>query len=131
MKNNIVKIVLLVFITSILLFLGSKLTYKNLSLETLADRVIQKCKTANPRDVCYNIEIPRLMKFISMEDAFSVTRIVQDKDPQFLYCHVLGHELASIETKKDPSKWKEVIGRCPSGVCSNGCVHGAFQEKYK
>jgi hypothetical protein len=66
-----------------------------------------------------------------MEDTFSVTRIVQNADSDFPYCHVLGHKLASIETKKEPSKWREVVARCPSGVCSNGCVHGAFQEKYK
>ncbi len=130
-RLTIVKIFTLIFVGFVFVFLESKLPPKNLSLDVIADRVIQKCRNSNPRDVCYNTEIPKLMKFISMENAFNVTRMVQDKDQGFLYCHVLGHELASIETEKDPSKWKDVIGRCPSGVCSNGCVHGAFQEKYR
>ncbi|MBI2593019.1 hypothetical protein HYW44_00025, partial [Candidatus Daviesbacteria bacterium] len=47
------------------------------------------------------------------------------------YCHVLGHNLSAREVKKDPSKWKEVLSRCPSGLCSNGCIHGGFQERFR
>ncbi len=104
---------------------------KTLSLEAYADEIIEKCAKDSARQECYNREIPELLETISMEDAFRVTALVQAKDRSFPYCHVLGHELASLETRKEPAAWKEVISRCPTGVCSNGCVHGAFQERFR
>jgi hypothetical protein len=32
---------------------------------------------------------------------------------------------------KDPKDWKDVVTRCPSGLCSNGCIHGGFQERFR
>jgi hypothetical protein len=66
-----------------------------------------------------------------MEDAFKVTSFVQDNDKNYQFCHVLGHNLSAREVAKDPSKWKEIVTRCPSGVCSNGCIHGGFQERFR
>ncbi|MEZ4200783.1 MAG: hypothetical protein R3B69_04385 [Candidatus Paceibacterota bacterium] len=63
--------------------------------------------------------------------AFAVTATIQDLDPSYQYCHVLGHELSAKETAKDPSRWKDVVARSPLGMCSNGGVHGAFQERFR
>jgi hypothetical protein len=82
--------------------------------------------------VCYEQEIPKLMDVgYSMEDAFEVTALVQDLDPKFQYCHVLGHYISAKETAKDPDLWKDVVARAPLGLCSNGGVHGAFQERFR
>ncbi len=126
-----IKILLIIFFASALSFFVYKLPKQKLPLEILANRVIAKCKHENPTETCYNTEIPKLMRLMSMEEAFAVTSLVQERDPSFPYCHVLGHKLASIETQKNPDKWRDVVAKCPSGICSNGCVHGAFQEKYK
>lgn len=128
---KIIKIILITVFFIEGIFLLSKFQALTNTASSLAEKVIRKCRTSDFRNLCYEAEIPKLMKFLSMEDTFSVTQVVQGKDSDFPYCHVLGHKLASIETKKDPDKWREVIARCPSGLCSNGCVHGAFQEKYK
>lgn len=104
---------------------------KKLSLADYADQVMATCASSNYHPGCYDKEIPKLMDNISMEDAFRVTRLVQQEDPQYWYCHVLGHNLSSRETAKDPAKWKEVIPRCPAGMCSNGCIHGALQERFR
>lgn len=101
------------------------------SPEKISLSVISKCQNSPVKEVCYEEEIPKLMRYLSMEETFEVTQIVQNNVPDFPYCHVLGHKVASIETKKNPADWKSVMARCPSGVCSNGCVHGAFQERYK
>lgn len=101
------------------------------SLTEYADKVLALCHASSYRQGCYDKEIPKLMDVISMEDAFKVTEIVQDKDASYSYCHVLGHELSAREVKKDPDKWKDVIARCPSGVCSNGCIHGGMQERFR
>ncbi len=97
----------------------------------LADEIVSRCRNESYRPTCYDREIPKLMDSISMEDAFAVTQIVQDQDRSYGFCHVLGHELSAREVKKNPNEWKTVIARCPSGVCSNGCIHGGLQEKFR
>lgn len=101
------------------------------SFSEYADRIIAQCASSDYHPACYDKEIPRLMDVLSMEDTFEVTRIVQQKDPRYGFCHVLGHNLSSRETAKNPAKWKEVIPRCPMGMCSNGCIHGALQERFR
>ena len=100
------------------------------SLAAYARQIVAKCASASYRPGCYETEVPKLMDTISMQDAFKVTELVQQDDPSYQYCHVLGHKLAERETAKDPSKWKDVVTMCPDGVCSNGCVHGAFQQRF-
>ncbi|PIT90972.1 hypothetical protein COU17_02885, partial [Candidatus Kaiserbacteria bacterium CG10_big_fil_rev_8_21_14_0_10_49_17] len=97
-----------------------------------AQDIVAKCATAEYRPACYDAAIPKLMdEGMSMEDAFEVTRAVQDIDDMYFYCHVLGHYLAEKETAKDPLRWKDVVARAPSGICSNGAIHGAFQARFK
>lgn len=100
-------------------------------LQNWAQEVLAKCRGEKYKPGCYDREIPKLMDYISMEDAFGVTKIIQDEDKNYPYCHVLGHKLSAREIQKDPSKWKDVVSRCPSGVCSNGCIHGGFQERFR
>ncbi len=93
-----------------------------------ASMVIEECKDSKYHPSCYDREIPKLMDKITMEDAFRVTKVIQTKDSQYNYCHVLGHKLSGRETQKDPSKWKDVIARCPTTMCNNGCLHGPLLE---
>ena len=102
-----------------------------LSLEKYADQVMEECDDSSYVIGCYDQEIPKLMEYISMEEAFEVAKIIQEQDFRYGYCHVLGHNLSAVETSKDVSKWKEVINRCPRGICSNGCLHGAAQERFR
>lgn len=103
----------------------------NTILNKYAEEVISICAKTTDHPDCYDREIPKLMDNISMEDAFRVTSIIQDRDSSYPYCHVLGHELSAREVSKDPSKWKEVLTRCPVGECSNGCLHGGLQERFR
>jgi hypothetical protein len=107
------------------------LPQKGAPLEKYAEKVLALCKGSSYRPSCYDKEVPKLMDVMSMEDAFAVTSIVQDQDRTYAYCHVLGHELSAREVKKNPTDWKSVIARCPSGVCSNGCLHGGLQERFR
>ena len=109
----------------------ASLLQKKSSLSGYADAIIAQCASSDYRPGCYDKEVPKLMDVISMEDAFKVTALVQQKDSDYWYCHVLGHNLSGRETAKDPEKWKEVIPRCPIGTCSNGCIHGALQERFR
>lgn len=107
-------------------------SFSNAAHDSLAREIIATCKDAPYPPKCYDEEVPKLMdRGLSMEDAFAVTRIIQNTVPNYYYCHVLGHKLSEKETAKDPSKWTSVIARCPVGQCSNGCLHGAAQERFR
>lgn len=106
-------------------------TPEALSLDQYADQVLNLCQDKSYRPSCYDEEIPKLMDYISMEDAFKVTRLVQKKDKDFTYCHVLAHNLSAREVQKDPDNWMDVVIRVPSGICSNGGIHGGFQERFR
>ena len=102
------------------------------SLEGYASDVIATCAAESYPPACYDREIPKLMdKGLSMEEAFAVTSLIQDRVDDYFFCHVLGHNLSAKETAKDPAAWTSVIARCPTGMCSNGCLHGAAQERFR
>lgn len=102
------------------------------ALTRYADDVIRLCGKESYPPSCYDRELPKLMdKGVSMEQVFAITKIIQDKVHNYYYCHVLGHNISAKETAKDPSKWTEVVARCPTGMCSNGCLHGAAQERFR
>lgn len=118
---------------AVVLFAGiSWFPYHTATLESVAERIVATCAEAAYRPACYDEEIPKVMnEGYTMEEAFAITRIVQDIDSSYQYCHVLGHELSAQETAKDPERWKDVVARAPLGVCSNGAIHGAFQERFR
>lgn len=126
---------LILFLFGASLYKGnSKNVAADKDLEEYANLVLTKCASSTHHQSCYDKEIPILMDGpakLTLEEAFGVTKFVQEKDNLFPYCHVLGHNLSAKEVKKDPSKWKEVLSRCPSGLCSNGCIHGGFQERFR
>ena len=74
-----------------LIFLRQKVLIGNIASETdlqkYARQVQDKCKGSNYKASCYDREIPKLMDYISMEDAFNVTKIIQKTDVQYKYCH--------------------------------------------
>ncbi|MBL4644796.1 MAG: hypothetical protein JKX80_02935 [Candidatus Pacebacteria bacterium] len=97
-----------------------------------AAKVIEVCKDESYKPACYDTEIPKVMdRGFSFEDAFKVTALIQNQDSSYWYCHVLGHNLSAKEAAKDVSKWTEVVARAPNGMCSNGSLHGAFQERFR
>ncbi len=122
----------IVFFVIFIGIVGGLFLTLNSSFTKHASAIIGICAEKEYRPACYDREIPKLMDIgLSMEEAFAITRIIQKKDDSYVYCHVLGHNLSAKETAKDPSRWKEVVTRAPSGMCSNGGIHGAFQERFR
>jgi hypothetical protein len=134
-KNKIIFVLLLLVMFCVILFaLLGKHMKVSFTPTSFAKQIVAICKNKNHSNLCYEKEIPKLMDkpySLSMENAFQVARQVQIADTSYNFCHVLGHKLSAKETKKDPTLWQQVIGRCPQGVCSNGCIHGAFQERFR
>ncbi len=123
-------ILIVVVFLEIIVLIAGRFGPTDGKLDTYAKRVIARCASASFKPACYDEEIPRLMNRISMEDAFIVTKLVQKQDPKYLYCHVLGHKLSYKETEKDSTKWKDVVARCPTTMCNNGCQHGAMMKRF-
>jgi hypothetical protein len=128
MNNKKILLVLFALLALFLYIFGQK---QMRSPALLAKQVMNECKDTSSRPNCYEKEIPKLMSSISMEDAFEVTRLVQDADPIFLYCHVLAHELSFRESKKSPEDWKSILNRCPAAMCNYGCLHGSLVEHFR
>ncbi len=134
---NKINILITIFVVSLFVFLMSKGAsnsfFKDINITFFAQRIINKCTAESYHPACYDREIPKLMQkgFLTMEETFEVTKKIQGSDRTYLYCHVLGHELADIETRKDPEKWLDVIARCPTLTCNNGCEHGAVMRRFK
>ena len=103
-------------------------------LKKYAKDILTFCKRSSNSEICYNSAIPKLMdkpSSLSMEEVFQVTKAIQKTDTTYIFCHVLGHTISAKETKKNPADWQNVVARCPQGICSNGCIHGAFQERFR
>lgn len=140
-KSLVIAILLLVFFAEGIFVLSQKTNYLDFlfpkdsvsesRLQKYADQVLAKCRNSEFTPNCYDKEIPKLMKYISMEDAFKVTRYVQKKDSKYYFCHVLAHNLSTIEVAKNPDNWKDVIARCPATMCNNGCPHGVLMYKFQ
>lgn len=127
----IASFLLVVFMVGLVfLILRGENSTSDIKLQNLADKVEENCSDHNWKPSCYDEEIPKLMSSISMEDAFRVVKLLQKKDERYLYCHVVAHKLSYQEAAKDPEGWKDVITRCPTSFCNNGCLHGALMERF-
>lgn len=105
---------------------------KSKSIDAYAQELMQKCKGKKAYDRCYDPEIPKLLGKISMAQAFELTKKIQEQDDTLAYCHTTAHKISSRQVSMDPSRWKEIIAECPpQGTCSNGCMHGALQERFR
>ncbi|MBI3577151.1 hypothetical protein HY086_03895 [Candidatus Gottesmanbacteria bacterium] len=103
------------------------------SFSHYATEIFTRCANRQFTPACYDEEIPKLMDRptnLTMEETFEVTRLIQKKDSKYLYCHVLAHSLSYKETGKDLTKWKDVVARCPTTMCNNGCQHGALMRRF-
>ncbi len=81
-------LLLIIVVEAVILFKpGIKSTNPKTSsnLQKYAQDVLAKCSKEKYRPGCYDKEIPKLMDYISMEDAFRVTRIVQDEDKNYFF----------------------------------------------
>lgn len=130
-------ILLIALILSFFLIRQNQHLSSSLPKETVEDysnQVIATCSKQEYPPSCYNQEIPKLMDppiNISMEDAFKVVDIVQQRDSSLGFCHFLAHKLSAKEQAENPD-WLNIIPRCPvNGMCTNGCLHGTLQERFR
>jgi len=101
------------------------------NIRSYAKQMVDKCKDAPHRPTCYEQEVPKLVSELPTEEIFNVVRQIRRDDPEYLYCHVLAHELGNYEVGLDPDNWLDVIAKGPTdGLCSNGYAHGALVARF-
>lgn len=132
---KIVFITLTLFLLGAVLFFGFNFFKEHQegpdSIRAYAKEMVEKCKDAPYRPLCYEQEVPRLVSEIPTEKVFDVVRQIRRDDPEYLYCHVLAHELGVYEVGLDPENWLDVIAKGPTdGLCSNGYAHGALVARF-
>ncbi len=136
-KKNSVPLLVLVVMLSVAL-VGFFFAKKNPtafdakgSIESYAQQMVELCKDAPHRPTCYETEVPKLVRDISTVEIFDVVRQIRVLDSEYLYCHVLAHNLGKYEVSLDPDKWLDVVATGPTdGLCSNGFAHGAIVTRF-
>lgn len=99
--------------------------------EIYAREIVAQCVSEPHRPTCYDKAIPGYFSELSFDAMFEVIRAVQARDPVYGYCHLVAHSVGELEVQKDPSKWMDVMVRCPQdGMCANGCMHGALITRF-
>lgn len=110
---------------------GTK-TIKNMeTYEEYARVMVERCADAPYRPTCYEEEVPTLTSELTSPEIFDVIRLIRKYDPEYLFCHVLAHELGVYEVSLDPDNWLDVIAMAPpDNLCSNGFSHGAIVARF-
>jgi len=88
---------------------------------------IQKgCEALQNKETCYAKAFENLTEATNRDYAFTVLRELQKADPEARGCHFIAHSISITETRKDPSKWRELMNTAPPD-CSYGAAHGALE----
>ena len=103
-------------------------TTSKADIQKEAQKIIYACQTTQSKESCYSEEFKKLTEKTDLVFAQKTLSAVQDIDPKFtLGCHLIAHFISIAETKKDPSKWKELLQKTDSNSCTGGYVHGILE----
>ena len=101
------------------------------TIDAYAEHMVELCVDAPYRPTCYETEVPKLVRELPTEQIFDVIRRIRNYDHEYLFCHVLAHELGRYEVSLDPENWLDVVAKGPTdGLCSNGFAHGAIVTRF-
>lgn len=102
------------------------------TVRVLADNVMAACAEDTNKESCYEKRISALYPAYALNDIFNVIRAVRAADPEYQFCHVLGHLLGEAVVAQDPSQWLDYFALNPTdGLCSNGFLHGIIGGKFR
>jgi len=96
-------------------------------IQNAALNIADICQTKGDKNTCYQQELSNLAK---VEDLFFAEKILnnlQDIDPFTRSCHVLAHRMAEAATRRDPTKWKDLVNQVNVASCGAGFLHGVLE----
>ena len=91
-----------------------------------AEKIAKACRELENRENCYAKAFENLTKVNDWSYSFAVLRELQAIDPEARGCHFISHSISYAETRKDPSRWREIMNAAPQD-CSYGASHGALE----
>jgi hypothetical protein len=123
-KKDFIVLAGIVILMGILLFGGTGINKKNKSSDVR--EIAHACKNLENRETCYAKAFENLTEATDRDYAFEILRELQRIEPSARGCHFIAHAISTTETRKDPSKWKELMNSAPQD-CSYGAAHGALE----
>ncbi len=129
-ENRKISIRELIPFLAIILVLGLLFIYggnsKQASSQGTVNTIAQACKSEGNKETCYAKEFEKLTVETDRDSAFTVLRELQKVEPESRGCHFIAHTISTVETRKDPSRWKELMNTAPPD-CSYGAAHGSLE----
>ena len=96
------------------------------NFDSAAKSAFESCRDLMQKETCYAKYFENLTNNTDRDYAFNVLRTLQKLDPEARGCHFIAHSITTAETRKDPTRWRELMNTAPSD-CSYGAVHGALE----
>ena len=104
---------------------------QNKNITTYATDIVRSCANADYVPFCYEKTVPNLLAELTTNQVFEVIREIRRIDFDYLFCHVLAHEIGTYEVSLDPDNWIDALAKGPAdGLCSNGYAHGAILARF-
>jgi len=124
-------LVLLIGFTAYLIFPGQFQTKNQTSnpdqIQKTAQEVANTCSASSDKYTCYQGQLAEVAKEKDLIFAEKTLDLLQNIDPSTRSCHVLAHRIAEAATKKDPSKWQQLISQVNVSSCGAGYLHGILE----
>ncbi len=100
----------------------------SISAKQEAQKIAASCENPNTMEGCYSEQFKKLTQKTNIKFARETLSVLQDIDPVHSRgCHLIAHYITITETKKDPSRWKELLKQVDSNSCTGGYVHGILE----
>lgn len=123
-KQNLLALLALFGIGALIFLAPSRPTTSNIKTEVNA--LVRDCRNLENKETCYAKAFENLTQATSRDHAFAVLRELQKVDQKARGCHFIAHSISITETRKDPTKWRELMNTAPPD-CSYGAAHGALE----
>ena len=94
-----------------------------------AENIINNCNEEfNWRD-CYGEQLGRLSGRMGLPETLKVLNEIMVRDARANDCHIISHEIAAAEIKKDPDNSLAMLKFVDQDMCMGGYIHGAIEGK--
>lgn len=94
-----------------------------------ASGIIKICTDQFSWRGCYGEQLGRLTGRIGFGEVVKVLDEIMRIDARANDCHLISHEIAAAEAKKDPDNWLSMFKVVNQDMCMGGYIHGAVEGK--
>ena len=91
-----------------------------------AERIAVNCMGKGGWE-CYKQAFSELTEKNGLTFTEQVLYAIQDVDPFLRNCHILAHSISQAATRKEPSRWKELLEQVNIYSCGGGFLHGVLE----